>query len=105
MASCGVRVSDSSAGSTEVQRPIEATKTHPRRFDYEYKRAGMANIFMFAEPLAGWRNVAVRDRKTKVDWAIEMANLLEGRYADCAKVLVENFVYPLFSILRASSFR
>jgi len=72
----------------EVQRPIEATKTHPRRVDYEYKRAGVANIFMFAEPLAGWRTVAVRDRKTKVDWAIEMANLLEGRYADCEKVLV-----------------
>jgi len=72
----------------EVKTPIEATKEHARRVDYEYKRAGVANIFMFAEPLAGWRHVAVRDRKTKVDWAIEMANLLEGRYADCEKVLV-----------------
>ena len=72
----------------EVKTPIEATKKHPRRVDYEYKRAGVANVFMFAEPLAGWRHVAVRDRKTKVDWAIEMANLLEGRYADCEKVLV-----------------
>lgn len=43
---------------------------------------------MFAEPLAGWRHVAVRDRKTKVDWATEMASLLEGRYADCEKVIV-----------------
>lgn len=66
----------------EVQRPIEATREHPRRVDYEYKLAGVANIFMFAEPLAGWRHVAVRDRKTKVDWAIEMAGLLDGRYAD-----------------------
>lgn len=72
----------------EVQCPIEATKDHPRRVDYEYKRAGVANIFMFAEPLAGWRHVSVRDRKTKVDWAIEMADLLEGRYADCKKVIV-----------------
>ena len=72
----------------EVKTPIEATKKHPQRVDYEYKRAGVANIFMFAEALAGWRHVAVRDRKTKVDWAIEMANLLEGRYADCEKVLV-----------------
>ncbi len=43
---------------------------------------------MFAEPLAGWREVAVRDSKTKVDWATEMARLLEGRYADCEKVIV-----------------
>jgi hypothetical protein len=38
--------------------------------------------------LAGWREVAVRQRKTKVDWAIEVARLLEGRYADCAKVIL-----------------
>ena len=43
---------------------------------------------MFAEPLAGWREVAVRERKTKVDWATEMARLLEGRYAACAEVIV-----------------
>ena len=72
----------------EVKTPIEATKDHPRRVDYEYKRAGVANIFMFAEPLAGWRHVVVREKKTKVDWAIAMANLLEGRYADCEKVFV-----------------
>lgn len=72
----------------EVKRPIEATKDHPKRVDYEYKRAGVANIFMFTEPLAGWRHVSVRDRKTKVDWALEMADLLEGRYADCEKVIV-----------------
>jgi hypothetical protein len=72
----------------EVKCPIEATQDHPQRVDYEYKRAGVANIFMFAEPLAGWRQVSVRDRKTKVDWAIEMAALLEGRYAACEKVIV-----------------
>jgi hypothetical protein len=72
----------------EVKTPIAATKDHPRRVDYEYKRAGVANIFMFTEPLAGWRYVAVRDRKTKVDWAIEIARLLEGRHADCDKVII-----------------
>lgn len=72
----------------EVKCPIAATKDHPTRVDYEYKRAGVANIFMFAEPLNGWRQVSVRDRKTKVDWATEMAALLEGRYADCEKVIV-----------------
>ena len=65
----------------EIKTPIEATLEHAKRVDYEYERAGTANIFMFTEPLDGWRHVSVRDKKTKVDWAIEIANLLEGRYS------------------------
>jgi hypothetical protein len=72
----------------EVKTPIEATLEHGKRVDYEYERAGTANIFMFTEPLSGWREVAVRERKTKIDWAIEMAQLLEGRYMACEKVIV-----------------
>ena len=72
----------------ETRSPIPATAQHAKRVDYEYERAGTATIFMFAEPLAGWREVAVRERKTKVDWAIEMARLLEGRYVACAKVIL-----------------
>jgi hypothetical protein len=68
--------------------PIPATRQHAKRVDYEYERAGTANIFMFAEPLAGWREVAVRDTKTKVDWAIEIASLMEGRYANAERVIV-----------------
>jgi hypothetical protein len=70
----------------ETRVPMAATRKHGKRVDYEYERAGTANIFMFAEPLAGWREVAVRDTKTKVDWAIEMALLLEGRYAEVERV-------------------
>ena len=72
----------------DTRVPIAATATHGRRIDYEYERAGTANIFMFAEPLAGWREVAVRETKTKFDWATEMARLLEGRYANCEQVIV-----------------
>ncbi len=72
----------------ETRSPIAATARHGKRVDYEYERAGTAAIFMFAEPLAGWREVAVRKRKTKSDWAIEMARLLEGRYAACGKVIL-----------------
>jgi hypothetical protein len=72
----------------ETRTPIPATKDHAKRVDYEYERAGTCNIFMFTEPLAGWREVAVRTTKTKVDWAIEMARLLEGRYAHCPKVIL-----------------
>ena len=72
----------------ETRTPIPATKTHGKRVDYEYERAGTANIFMFTEPLAGWREVTVRETKTKLDWAREMARLLEGRYARCKKVVL-----------------
>ncbi|MGD9713748.1 MAG: IS630 family transposase [Thermomicrobiales bacterium] len=72
----------------DVREPIAPTAGHGKRVDYEYERAGTANIFMFTEPLAGWREVAVRERKTKLDWATEMARLLEGRYADCERVIL-----------------
>jgi hypothetical protein len=67
----------------DVKAPIEATTEHPRRVDYEYERAGVANIFMFTEPLAGWREAFARTTKTKADWALLVAELLEGRYAHC----------------------
>jgi hypothetical protein len=72
----------------ETRVPIPATTKHAKRVDYEYERAGTAAIFMFTEPLAGWREVTVRERRTKTDWAIEMARLLEGRYANCTKVIL-----------------
>ena len=70
----------------ETRRPIGATKDRPRRVDYEYERAGTASIFLFCEPLAGWRRATGRARRTKSDWALEVAALLEGRYADCERV-------------------
>ena len=72
----------------ETRKPVPATAKHGKRVDYEFGRAGTANIFMFAEPLAGWREVAVRPTKTKFDWATEMARLLEGRYATCQRVIL-----------------
>ena len=72
----------------DVRAPIEATQNHPKRIDYEYERAGTASIFLFVEPLAGWRSVKARERRTKSDWAMEVAELLDGRYADCEKVIL-----------------
>jgi DDE superfamily endonuclease len=72
----------------ETRTPIEATAKHPKRVDYEYERAGTASIFMFTEPLAGWRETTARQRRTKTDWATEVARLLEGRYADCKQVVL-----------------
>ena len=70
----------------ETRPPMAATKNRPRRVDYEYERAGTAAVFLFSEPLAGWRQATARARRTKVDWALEVAGLLEGRYADCPKI-------------------
>jgi hypothetical protein len=72
----------------ETRRPIPATKAHPRRVDYEYERAGTACVFMFAEPLSGWREVRVRKQRTKTDWALEMAALLRTRYAQAKKIIL-----------------
>jgi hypothetical protein len=54
--------------------------------DYEYERNGTASIFMFAEPLSGFRQATARARRTKEDWAIEVAQMLDTRYADCDEV-------------------
>ncbi len=72
----------------ETRVAIAATKNHARRVDYEYERAGTASIFMFTEPLSGWRKVSVRDQRTKVDWANEMEELLRTRYAKAKKVIL-----------------
>lgn len=65
----------------ETRPEIPAMKDHPRRVDYEYERNGTASIFMFCEPLAGWRQATARAHRTKFDWAQEVASLLDGKYA------------------------
>jgi hypothetical protein len=53
----------------ETRRPIPASPGQPARYDYEYCRRGMCNIFLACEPLAGKRMVSITERKTKKDWA------------------------------------
>ena len=70
----------------ETRVPIKATQHHAKRVDYEYERNGTASIFMFAEPLAGYRQATARRQRTKVDWALEVGNLLDTRYANCERI-------------------
>jgi hypothetical protein len=72
----------------EVRRPLAVEPGRPRRYDHEYERAGTACVFLFTEALAGWRDVSVRPQRTAVDWAQEVATLLEGRYAQAEKVIL-----------------
>jgi len=70
----------------ETRVPIAATKKHGKRVDYAYERHGTASMFRFAEPLSGFRQATARGRRTKADWAIEVAQMLDTRYADGAEV-------------------
>jgi len=64
----------------ETRTALAAMPGKPRCVDYEYERNGTANIFMFVEPLGAWRQANVRERKTAVDWAHEIKELLEVHY-------------------------
>ena len=61
--------------------PMPAATDHPRRVDSGCERAGAARLFPFGEPLVGWRPVTARERRTGVDWAVEVAALRTGRPA------------------------
>jgi len=65
----------------ETKKPIKMTMGQPLKYDYEYKRNGICNIFMCNEPLAGKRFVKITKRKTKKDWALylkEIADMYKG---------------------------
>jgi len=70
----------------ETRQPIPGSAGRPTRVDYEYERNGTAAIFLFTEPKAGWRKVAVREHRTRLDWAFEIRKLLEGRYEGVPKL-------------------
>lgn len=70
----------------ETRIPVPASQKHARRVDYEYERSGTACIFMFAEPLSGWRHVRVRPQRTKADWALEMDELLRTCFGSAQQV-------------------
>jgi hypothetical protein len=72
----------------ETRTAIPATKTYAKRVDFKYERAGTACLFMFTEPLDGWRKVTARPRRTKIDWDYEIEELLRTRYANAEKVIL-----------------
>jgi len=72
----------------ETRQPWPARPGRRRRYDYEYERAGTACLFMFTETLGGWRQVSVRERRTAIDWAEELREILNHRYAQAEKVIL-----------------
>ena len=69
----------------ETKIPIAASAGRPAKYDYEYKRCGVCNIFMACEPLAGKRMVRITERKTKKDWSYFIAEIAEG-YKSAEKI-------------------
>ncbi len=72
----------------ETRKQIAVVPGKAERVDYEYERNDTAVNFMFTEPLGSWRKVNVRQRKTAIDWAYEMKELLDDDYADAKKVIL-----------------
>ena len=70
----------------ETRVPIPATQEQPERVDDEYERKGTASIFLFAEPLSGFRQATARPRRTQDDGAQEVAQLLETRDAGIERI-------------------
>jgi hypothetical protein len=70
----------------ETRPAMPATQDHGQRVDDAYERNGTASIVMFAAPRAGFRQATARTQRTKADWALEVAHLLDTRYADGEKV-------------------
>lgn len=60
----------------------------PERVDHEYIRKGTCSIFLFTEPLNGWRCAEACEHRTKIDWAHQVKWLLEEQYPDAEKVVL-----------------
>lgn len=71
---------------TEIRDPIPTEPGQLERYDYQYQRNGVANLFMFFEPLTGWRHVEVTDQRTAVDYAHQMKYLVDERYPQADKI-------------------
>jgi len=68
--------------------PLPTSPGYRERYDYEYKRNGTRNLFMFFEPLRGWRHVEVTERRTMVDFAHQMKWLVDGAYPEAGVICV-----------------
>jgi len=72
----------------ETRRPRPAAPGRIAQYDYEYERNGVRNLFLFFEPLAGWRHIEVTERRTKLDWAHCMKELVDEFYPNAERIRV-----------------
>lgn len=70
----------------EVRRRLPPAPGQVARYDYEYQREGVVNLFMLFDPIRSWRHIDVRERRTKRDWAEVVAELVEVHYAEAERI-------------------
>jgi hypothetical protein len=96
----------------DTREPLPVLPGQPAREDYHYDRRGTQSLFMFFDPMRGWRRVGVRDSRTKRDWAEQIRILLEEDYPQALKVKlvcdnhnthVEDALYEVFAAEQARS--
>jgi hypothetical protein len=73
---------------SETRVPVPAKQGKPQRIDYEYKREGTCNLFMFFQPLGGWRHVKVTERRTAKEYAQCMKDLVDVHFPDAILISV-----------------
>ena len=69
----------------DVRPPLPPVPGRPARHDPEYVRGGVVNLFLVTEPLRGWRQVRVSERRTRLDWAACVRELLDRHYPDAVR--------------------
>jgi transposase len=76
----------------DTRETIPMEPGQPKRYDYEYERHGTCNLFMICQPLAGWRQVKVTTRRTKIDFAECMRELVDVHFphAEVIRVVLDN---------------
>jgi len=70
----------------DTRAPIPAKPGTVARYDTEYERNGVSNVFMFFEPLQGKRVVEVTDQRTAIDWAHQIRNLVDVHYPKAKRI-------------------
>lgn len=73
---------------SEARTPLPTRPGTPARYDYEYTREGVSNLFMISEPLLGWRHVEVTDRRTAKDFAGVLRWLVEDLHPDAERLVL-----------------
>jgi len=73
---------------SEVRVPLPARPGTPARYDYEYRREGTANLFLLSQPLIGWRQVLVTERRTARDFAEVLRYLAEDLYPEADRLVL-----------------
>ena len=70
----------------DVRKALPMEPGKPERFDTEYERNGTSNLFIFFEPLRGWRRIDITARRTAVDWALQIRKLVDDDYPEAQTI-------------------